>query len=139
MDWFTDPNAWIGLLTRTVLEIVLGIDNIIFISILAGKLPEGQRAKARRLGLLGAFFSRILLLLSIAWVVRLTTPLFTVMGVEISGRGLILILGGLFLIGKATHEIHDKLEGDEGHESGRAAVSFAGVIVQILLLDIVFS
>src|SRR4029453_15959163 len=98
MDWLTDPNAWIGLLTLTVLEIVLGIDNIIFISILAGKLPSDQRAKARRLGLLGAFVSRVLLLLSIAWVVRLTTPLFTVFNVSIAGRGLILILGGLFLI-----------------------------------------
>src|SRR5690349_14370710 len=113
MDWLTDPSTWIGLLTLTVLEIVLGVDNIIFISILAGKLPEGQRAKARRLGLMGAFVSRVLLLLSIAWVVRLTAPLFTVLGVEVSGRGLILIIGGLFLIGKATHEIHQKVEGDE--------------------------
>ena len=140
MDWLTDPNAWIGLLTLTVLEIVLGVDNIIFISILAGKLPEDQRAKARRLGLLGAFFSRILLLLSIAWVVRLTTPLFTVMGVEISGRGLILILGGLFLIGKATHEIHDKLEGDVlGETEKRAARSLTAVVAQIMVIDIVFS
>jgi len=140
MDWLTDPNAWIGLLTLTVLEIVLGVDNIIFISILAGKLPEGQRAKARRLGLLGAFFSRILLLLSIAWVVRLTTPLFTVMGVEISGRGLILILGGLFLIGKATHEIHDKFEGDERAEAEkRVARSMTAVVAQIMVIDIVFS
>ena len=140
MDWLTDPNAWIGLLTLTVLEIVLGIDNIIFISILAGKLPEEQRAKARRLGLLGAFFSRILLLLSIAWVVRLTTPLFTVAGVGISGRGLILILGGLFLIGKATHEIHDKFEGDEHAETTKqAARSLAAVVAQIMVIDIVFS
>ena len=131
MDWLTDPNAWIGLLTLTVLEIVLGVDNIIFISILAGKLPEAQRAKARRLGLLGAFFSRILLLLSIAWVVRLTTPLFTVMGVEISGRGLILILGGLFLIAKATHEIHEKFEGDEpGETEKQAARSLTAVVAQ---------
>ena len=140
MDWLTDPNAWIGLLTLTVLEIVLGVDNIIFISILAGKLPEHERAKARRLGLLGAFFSRILLLLSIAWVVRLTAPLFTVMGVEISGRGLILILGGLFLIGKATHEIHDKLEGDERAEAEKkAARSLVAVVAQIMVIDIVFS
>jgi predicted tellurium resistance membrane protein TerC len=140
MDWLTDPNAWIGLLTLTVLEIVLGVDNIIFISILAGKLPEHQRAKARRLGLLGAFFSRILLLLSIAWVVRLTAPLFTVMGVEISGRGLILILGGLFLIGKATHEIHDKFEGDEHSQTVKqAARSLAAVVGQIMVIDIVFS
>jgi predicted tellurium resistance membrane protein TerC len=140
MDWLTDPNAWIGLLTLTVLEIVLGIDNIIFISILAGKLPQEQRARARRLGLLGAFFSRILLLLGIAWVVRLTAPLFTVLGVEVSGRGLILILGGLFLIGKATHEIHDKLEGDEeDEETKRAARSLTAVVAQIMVIDIVFS
>ena len=140
MDWLTDPNAWIGLLTLTVLEIVLGVDNIIFISILAGKLPQEQRARARKLGLLGAFCSRILLLLSIAWVVRLTTPLFTVLGVEISGRGLILILGGLFLIGKATHEIHDKLEGDdELSETAKAARSLAAVVAQIMVIDIVFS
>ena len=140
MDWMTDPNTWIGLLTLTVLEIVLGVDNIIFISILAGKLPEDQRAKARRLGLLGAFVTRMLLLLSIAWVVRLTTPLFTVFGVDISGRGLILILGGLFLIGKATHEIHDKIEGGgDEHGSGRAARSLTGVVAQIMVIDIVFS
>ena len=140
MDWLTDPSTWIGLLTLTVLEIVLGVDNIIFISILAGKLPEGQRAKARRLGLMGAFVSRILLLLSIAWVVRLTTPLFTVLGVDVSGRGLILILGGLFLIGKATHEIHEKFEGDEAAETAaRAARSLAAVVAQIMVIDIVFS
>jgi predicted tellurium resistance membrane protein TerC len=140
MDWLTDPSTWIGLLTLTVLEIVLGVDNIIFISILAGKLPEDQRAKARRLGLMGAFFSRILLLLSIAWVVRLTAPLFTVLGVEVSGRGLILILGGLFLIGKATHEIHQKVEGDEAEETAaRAARSLVAVVAQIMVIDIVFS
>ena len=140
MDWLTDPNAWIGLLTLTVLEIVLGVDNIIFISILAGKLPEVQRAKARRLGLLGAFVTRILLLLSIAWVVRLTTPLFTVARVGISGRGLILIIGGLFLIGKATHEIHEKLEGGEhGEAAKQAARSLATVVAQIMVIDIVFS
>jgi predicted tellurium resistance membrane protein TerC len=140
MDWLTDPNAWIGLLTLTVLEIVLGVDNIIFISILAGKLPEAQRARARRLGLLGAFFSRVLLLLSIAWVVRLTAPLFTVLGVEVSGRGLILILGGLFLIAKATHEIHDKLEGaDDVDATTRAARSLVAVVSQIMVIDIVFS
>ncbi len=140
MDWFTDPSTWIGLLTLTVLEIVLGVDNIIFISILAGKLPEDQRARARRLGLMGAFVSRILLLLSIAWVVRLTAPLFTVLGVEVSGRGLILILGGLFLIGKATHEIHEKIEGDEAAETAaRAARSLAAVVAQIMVIDVVFS
>jgi predicted tellurium resistance membrane protein TerC len=136
----TDPSTWIGLLTLTVLEIVLGVDNIIFISILAGKLPEDQRAKARRLGLLGAFVSRLLLLLSIAWVVRLTTPLFTVSRLEVSGRGLILILGGLFLIGKATHEIHQKFEADEAAETAaRAARSLAAVVAQIMVIDIVFS
>ena len=140
MDWLTDPNTWIGLLTLTVLEIVLGVDNIIFISILAGKLPADQRARARRLGLLGAFVSRLLLLLSIAWVVRLTAPLFTVLGVAVSGRGLILILGGLFLIAKATHEIHGKIEGgDDEHGAGRAARSLAGVVAQIMVIDIVFS
>ena len=140
MDWLTDPNAWIGLLTLTVLEIVLGIDNIIFISILAGKLPEDQRAKARRLGLLGAFVTRILLLLSIAWVVRLTTPLFTVARVGVSGRGLILIIGGLFLIAKAVHEIHEKVEGGEhGETAKQAARSLAAVVAQIMVIDIVFS
>jgi len=140
MDWLSDPNAWIGLLTLTVLEIVLGVDNIIFISILAGKLPEDQRAKARRLGLLGAFVTRILLLLSIAWVVRLTTPLFTVARVGISGRGLILIIGGLFLIGKATHEIHEKLEGGEHGEAAKQAPrSLTAVVAQIMVIDIVFS
>ena len=140
MDWLTDPNAWIGLLTLTVLEIVLGIDNIIFISILAGKLPEENRARARRLGLLGAFFSRLLLLLGIAWVVQLTTPLFTVLGVGVSGRGLILILGGLFLIAKATHEIHDKLEGGGEHsDAKKVARSLVAVVAQIMVIDIVFS
>ena len=140
MDWLTDPNAWIGLLTLTVLEIVLGVDNIIFISILAGKLPEDQRAKARRLGLLGAFVTRILLLLSIAWVVRLTTPLFTVARLGVSGRGLILIIGGLFLIAKAVHEIHEKVEGGEhGETAKQAARSLAAVVAQIMVIDIVFS
>ena len=140
MDWLTDPNAWIGLLTLTVLEIVLGVDNIIFISILAGKLPEENRARARRLGLLGAFFSRLLLLLGIAWVVQLTTPLFTVLGVGVSGRGLILIVGGLFLIAKATHEIHDKLEGGGEHSAAKkVARSLVAVVAQIMVIDIVFS
>ncbi|MFP3941936.1 MAG: TerC family protein [Thermoanaerobaculia bacterium] len=139
MDWLTNPEIWIGLATLTALEIVLGIDNIIFISILAGKLPEDQQPKARRLGLGGAMVMRILLLLSIAWVIRLTAPLFTVVGQEISGRDLILLVGGLFLLAKATYEIHDKLEGEEGHASKKVAASFAGVIVQIMLLDVVFS
>ena len=139
MDWFSDPNAWIGLLTLTALEIVLGIDNIIFISILAGKLPPEQQPKARRLGLIGAFVSRLLLLLSIAWIVRLTRPLFEVFGHGVSGRDLILVLGGLFLIAKATHEIHEKLEGEEGHVSARLRSSLSRVVVQIMLIDIVFS
>ncbi len=140
MEWIADPQAWIGLLTLTVLEVVLGIDNIIFISILSSKLPRTEQVKARRLGLLGAFFTRILLLLSIAWIVKLTTPLFTVMGVGFSGRALILLLGGLFLIGKATYEIHDKLEGKEHAEaSGKGGSTLAAVVVQIMLVDIVFS
>jgi predicted tellurium resistance membrane protein TerC len=139
MDWFSDPNAWLGLLTLTALEIVLGIDNIIFISILAGKLPAEQQPRARRLGLVGAFVSRMLLLLSIAWIVRLTRPLFEVFGHGVSGRDLILVLGGLFLIGKATHEIHDKLEGEEGHVTAKLQASLTRVVVQIMLIDIVFS
>ena len=139
MDWLSDPQAWIALLTLTVLEIVLGIDNIIFISILSGKLPEALQKKARNTGLAMAMIMRVLLLLSIAWIVKLTRPLFTVVGHEISGRDLILLIGGLFLLFKATHEIHDKLEGEEGTTTARVAPSFASVIVQIALLDIVFS
>ena len=139
MDWLTDPEIWIALGTLTFLEIVLGVDNIIFISILSGKLPADQQPKARRLGLLGALFTRILLLFSLAWIIRLTQPLFTITGTQISGRDLILIFGGLFLIAKATYEIHDKLEGDEGHASRKVPASFTSVIVQIMLLDIVFS
>jgi predicted tellurium resistance membrane protein TerC len=140
MEWLSDPNAWIGLLTLTVLEIVLGIDNIIFISILAGKLPREKQPKARRLGLMGAFGTRVLLLLSIAWIARLTTPLFAMAGIEVTGRSLILLLGGLFLIAKATWEIHGKLEGEE-HSSAtkKAAASMAAVIAQIMVIDIVFS
>jgi predicted tellurium resistance membrane protein TerC len=141
MDWLADPNAWIGLLTLTALEIVLGIDNIIFISILAGKLPADQQPKARRLGLFGAFGTRLLLLMSIAWIVKLTRPFFSVFGHGVSGRDLILIVGGLFLITKATFEIHGKLEGEEEEETGakRAVRSLAKVVTQIMLLDIVFS
>jgi predicted tellurium resistance membrane protein TerC len=139
MGWLTDPQAWIAFLTLTMLEIILGVDNVVFISILAGKLPVGQREKARRLGLGLAMFIRILLLLSIAWVVKLTAPIFTVVGQEISGRDLILLVGGLFLLGKSTHEMHGQLEGDEGHSSIKVATSFVSVIVQILLLDIIFS
>ncbi|HKY98093.1 MAG TPA: TerC family protein [Gemmatimonadaceae bacterium] len=139
MDWITNPEAWVAFVTLTALEIVLGVDNVVFISILAGKLPEGQRDKARRLGLGLAMFVRILLLLSIAWVVRLTAPLFTVISQEISGRDLILLVGGLFLLAKSTHEMHSQLEGEEGHTSKRVPASFTSVIIQILLLDIIFS
>ncbi len=139
MEWLSNPESWIALVTLTVLEIVLGIDNVIFISILAGKLGPELRGRARRVGLFLAMFIRIGLLASLAWIARLTTPLFTVLHQEISGRDLILLLGGLFLLGKATHEIHDKLEGAEGHASARVAASFTAVIIQILLLDIVFS
>jgi predicted tellurium resistance membrane protein TerC len=140
MDWLFDPNVWIGLLTLTALEIVLGIDNIIFISILASKLPTSEQGKARKLGLTGAFVTRVLLLLSIAWIVRLTAPLFTAVGVEVSGRSLILLAGGLFLIAKATWEIHGKLEGEEEeHATRRAAATMASVVTQIMLIDIVFS
>jgi predicted tellurium resistance membrane protein TerC len=139
MEWLTDPKIWIALTTLTFLEIVLGVDNVIFISILSGKLPADQQPRARRLGLLGAMVTRVLLLFSLAWIIRLTTPWFTIIGEEISGRDLILIGGGLFLLAKSTYEIHDKLEGEEGHASNRVPSSFASVIVQIMLLDIVFS
>jgi predicted tellurium resistance membrane protein TerC len=139
MDWLGDPQAWIGFVTLAVLEIVLGIDNLIFISILVGKLPARDQPLARRLGLALAMIGRIGLLLSLSWVIRLTRPLFTVVGQEISGRDLVLIVGGLFLLAKSTHEIHDKLEGEEGHASARVAPSFASVLVQVMLLDLVFS
>jgi len=139
MEWLSNPEAWVALLTLTLLEVVLGIDNVIFISILAGKLPANQQKKARNIGLGGAMIMRVLLLLSLAWLVKLTSPLFTVLGNDISGRDLILLLGGLFLMGKATHEIHDKLEGEQGETVKRIAPSLTSVIVQIMLLDIVFS
>jgi predicted tellurium resistance membrane protein TerC len=139
MELITDPNAWLALITLTALEIVLGIDNIIFISILAGKLPEAQRARARTIGLGLAMGTRLALLASLVWMMRLTAPWFTVLGNEISGRDVILILGGLFLLAKSTMEIHDKLEGEEESSSGRAVATFSSVIIQILLLDIVFS
>ena len=140
MGWLSDPNAWLGLLTLTALEIVLGVDNIIFISILAGTLPSALQPRARKLGLMGAFFTRILLLLSIAWIVKLTKPLFTVLRHGVSGRDLILIIGGLFLIAKATFEIHGKLEGEEHHaHGGKVGKSLTGVVAQIMVVDIVFS
>lgn len=140
-DWIGDPNAWVALATLTALEIVLGIDNIIFISILVGRLPEEQRNSARRLGLTLAMGTRILLLLSLAWIMRLTEPLFSVFGKDISGRDLILIGGGLFLLWKSVHEIHASLEGEHEEEgaAGAAKASFAGVLVQIAIIDIVFS
>ncbi len=140
MDWLSSPEAWIALVTLTVLEVVLGIDNIIFISILAGRLPDQQQANARTLGLAAAMLTRIALLFSLSWVLRLTQPLFTVFGEEVSGRDIILIVGGLFLLAKSTHEIHVNLEGDGEHGSaGAAAASFWSVITQIMLLDIIFS
>ena len=140
MDWITDPQIWISLVTLTALEIVLGIDNIIFISILAGKLPPDQQAKARQTSLMLALITRVLLLASLAWMIKLTAPLFTVFSFALSGRDLILLSGGLFLIWKSTREIHEKLEGVDGHTGpGKAAPKFSAIIIQILLLDIVFS
>lgn len=139
MDALLTADGLIALVTLSVLEVVLGIDNVIFISILAGKLPKADQEKARRIGLMAAMVMRILLLMSIAWIVRLTAPLFEVAGHPISGRDLILIVGGLFLLFKATREIHDKLEGEDGHVSSRVAPTMAAVITQIMLLDIVFS
>ena len=139
MEWITQPNAWIALVTLVALELVLGVDNVIFISILAGKLPQNQQQKARTTGIAMAVITRILLLLSISWVIGLTEPLFSLLTLEVSGRDLILIAGGLFLLGKATLEIHHRLEGVEGQQSAKVAASFTSVIVQIMLLDIVFS
>jgi len=129
----------VAFVTLCVLEIVLGIDNVIFISILAGKLPPEQQPRARFIGLSLAMITRVLLLMSIAWMARLTHPLFSIFQNEVSGRDLILIIGGIFLVWKSTHEIHQKLEGEEGHGTTRAVVSFNAVITQIILLDIVFS
>jgi predicted tellurium resistance membrane protein TerC len=139
MEWLTDPQVWIAFVTLLALEVVLGIDNIIFISIVAGKLPARQQPKARLIGLALAMLMRIALLFSLKWVIGLTAPLFSVRGHEISGRDLILLLGGLFLLAKSTFEIHQKLEGAEGHASARVSPKFASVLFQILLLDIVFS
>ena len=139
MAWLSDPQAWIALLTLTSLEIVLGIDNIIFISILSGKLPEAQRARARTLGLGAAMITRILLLASLAWLAHLTRVLFGVAGHEFTARDLVLLGGGLFLLAKATFEIHHNLEGEQEHGVARQAVSFAAVIAQIMVLDVIFS
>jgi predicted tellurium resistance membrane protein TerC len=143
MDWITQPEIWISLLTLTLLEIVLGIDNIIFISILSGKLPADQQARARRLGLGLALITRVLLLCGLAWVVKLDKPFWEPKilswHLAVSGKDLILVLGGLFLLGKSVFEIHEKLEGEDGHATSKLTVTFSSVIVQILMLDIVFS
>jgi predicted tellurium resistance membrane protein TerC len=139
MDWLTDPQVWIAFLTLTVLEVVLGIDNIVFISIVSSRLPEDQRAKARRLGLMAALVMRVLLLLSLSWLMKLTGTLFTVLGHPVNGRDLILFGGGLFLVYKAVMEIHSKLEGDEHAKSADGKATMASVIGTILVLDVVFS
>lgn len=140
MDWLTDPTLWIALLTLTVLEIVLGIDNIVFISILAGRLPREQQAKARRTGIAAALLTRLALLFSISWLARLTTPLFSVLQQDVSGRDLVLMAGGLFLIAKSVGEIHHKLEGPEtASKLEAAASSFGRVVLQIMVIDVVFS
>ena len=140
MEQLIDPQTWIALVTLVALEIVLGIDNIVFISILAGRLPESQQARARQTGLAAAMISRVLLLFSLSWVIGLTEPLFTVLHFEISGRDLILLIGGVFLLWKSTHEIHERLEGSDEHgKEAKVGPSFASVIFQIALLDIVFS
>jgi predicted tellurium resistance membrane protein TerC len=139
MEWLTDPHAWMALATLTALEIVLGVDNIIFISILCGRLPRHQQARARTLGLAFAMLTRLGLLFSLTWLMTLTAPLFTLAGKEVSGRDLILIAGGFFLLWKAVHEIHGALEGDEDDASVARAASFGAVIAQIAIIDIVFS
>ena len=139
MTWLANPEMWIALLTLTVLEIVLGIDNIVFLSIVTGKLPPAQQPRARRIGLSLALLLRIGLLASLAWIIRLTAPLFTIFGHGFSGRDLILLAGGLFLIAKSTHEIHERLEGDEGRGGARPAASFRSVVGQLIALDLIFS
>jgi len=139
MEWLVDPQIWIAFGTLTLLELVLGIDNVIFISILSGKLPPEQQAKARYVGLGLALGIRVLLLLSISWVIGLKEPFFAVLGYSFAGKDLVLLLGGLFLIGKSTHEIHGSLEGEEGGDSKKVYAGFVSVIIQIVLLDIVFS
>jgi len=139
MEWLSNPEIWIALVTLTVLEIVLGVDNVIFISILSAKLPVPQQRPARRLGLVLAMVARVGLLLSISWIIRLTEPLFAVAGHDFSGRDLTLLVGGLFLLAKSTFEIHESLEGEEGRKSDKVTASFASVIFQILILDVVFS
>lgn len=139
MEWLSDPQLWIAFATLTLLELVLGIDNVIFISILSGKLPAEQQARARYIGLALALVMRVILLFSLSWIIGLTAPLFNFFGQEVSGRDLVLLIGGLFLIAKSTHEIHGSLEGEEGHGAKKVYASFVSVIIQITLLDIVFS
>src|SRR5215213_7439440 len=139
MDWLAQPETWIAFLTLVALELVLGVDNVIFISILAGKLPQDQQKKARSTGIMLAVITRVLLLLSISWIIGLTEPLFSVIGFEISGRDLVLLAGGLFLLWKSVHEIHQKLEGEEGQSSAKVRAAFWNVVIQIMLLDIIFS
>ncbi len=139
MEWLSNPEIWIALATLTVLEVVLGVDNVIFISILSDKLPAHQQKLARRVGLALAMLSRLGLLMSLSWIIQLTEPLFAVFGRDVSGRDLTLLGGGLFLLAKSTYEIHESLEGDDGRRSRRKTVTFASVILQILVLDVVFS
>ncbi len=139
MEWLTNPETWIALITLVVLELVLGVDNVIFISILSGKLPKEDQPRARRTGIALAVITRILLLLSLSWIISLKEPLFILLGIDITGHDLILLAGGLFLMWKSTHEIHEKLEGHEGEASAKVAASFLSVVIQIMLLDIVFS
>jgi len=139
MEFLTDPQIWIAFFTLTVLELVLGIDNIIFISILSGKLKKEEQPRARMIGLSLALVMRVILLFSLTWVMGLTEPIFRVFGFDVSGRDLILLVGGMFLIAKSTHEIHGSLEGEQGHAAKKTYSSFASVIIQIMLLDIVFS
>ena len=141
MDWLTDPNAWVALLTLTSLEIILGIDNIIFISVLVGRLPENERKRGRKFGLALAMISRILLLLSITWVMKLNDTLFSLLSNDISGRDLILLCGGLFLLAKSTHEIHHTMEDNESSENSdnKAVVTFGSVLLQVAVIDLVFS
>ena len=141
MDWLTDPNAWVALLTLTSLEIILGIDNIIFISVLVGRLPENERKRGRNFGLALAMISRILLLLSITWVMKLNNTLFSLLSNDISGRDLILLCGGLFLLAKSTHEIHHTMEDNESsyNSANKSLVTFGSVLLQVSVIDLVFS
>jgi predicted tellurium resistance membrane protein TerC len=141
VDWIADPQSWIALVTLVALELVLGVDNVIFISILSGKLPHEQQPRARTTGIVGAVFTRVLLLSFLSWIIGLDETLFVlpIFQIDITGKSLVLLVGGLFLLWKSTHEIHDKLEGQEGRVSAKVAATFASVVIQIVLLDIVFS